>query len=83
MPKNADRLIQDAEVKASVKKEFELFVEKMDYVRKLDSALQVCQYEVDPIITDVVKKEIGLHEDEVLKMLNVWKQEVSQHRIGI
>ena len=55
----------------------------MDYVRKLDSALQLCQYEVDPIIKDVVKKEIGLHEDEVLKMLNVWKQEVSQHRIGI
>tara|TARA_R100001082_G_scaffold26265_1_gene13051 strand:- start:258 stop:509 length:252 start_codon:yes stop_codon:yes gene_type:complete len=83
MPKSADRLISDASTKDSVAKEFQLFVEKMDYVRKLDSALQLCQYEVDPIIKDVVKKEIGLHEDEVLKMLNVWKQEVSQHRIGI
>ena len=83
MPKSADRLISDASTRDSVAKEFQLFVEKMDYVRKLDSALKVCQYEVDPIITDVVKKEIGLQEDEVLKMLNVWKKEVSQHRIGI
>ena len=83
MPKNADRLIQDAEVKASVKKEFELFVEKMDYVRDLDVALKQCQYDVDSIIVRVVDKEIDLHEKEVIKMLNVWQQEVSQHRMGI
>ena len=83
MPKSADRLIQDAEVKASVKKEFELFVEKMDYVRDLDVALKQCQYDVDSIIVRVVDKEIDLHEKEVIKMLNVWQQEVSQHRMGI
>ena len=83
MPKNADRLIQDAEVKASVKKEFELFVEKMDYVRDLDVALKQCQYDVDSIIVRVVDKEIDLHEKEVVKMLNVWQQEVSSHRMGI
>ena len=83
MPKSADRLIQDAEVKASVKKEFELFVEKMDYVRDLDVALKQCQYDVDSIIVRVVDKEIDLHEKEVVKMLNVWQQEVSSHRMGI
>ncbi len=83
MPKNADRLIQDAEVRASVKKEFELFVEKMDYVRDLDVALKQCQYDVDSIIVRVVDKEIDLHEKEVVKMLNVWQQEVSSHRMGI
>jgi len=83
MPKSADRLIQDSEVKASVKKEFELFVEKMDYVRDLDVALKQCQYDVDSIIVRVVDKEIDLHEKEVIKMLNVWQQEVSQHRMGI
>ena len=51
MPKSSDRLIQDTEVKSSVKAEFELFVKKMDYVRDLDVALKQCQYEVDPIIT--------------------------------
>jgi len=83
MPKSADRLIQDAEVKSSVKEEFELFVKKMDYVRDLDVALKQCQYEIDPILTKVVDKEIDLHEKEVIKMLNVWQQEVSQHRMGI
>ena len=83
MPKSADRLIQDAELKSSVKEEFELFVKKMDYVRDLDVALKQCQYEVDSIIVTVVNKEIDLHEKEVIKMLNVWQQEVSQHRMGI
>ena len=83
MPKSADRLLQDAEIRDSINKEFQLCIEKMDYVRQLDVALKSCQYEVDQIIVQVLEKEIDLHEKEIIKMFNVWKQEVSQHRIGI